>query len=221
MTDITAKKPVEKQSRPVESVRPPAKPETGADKGSSKLGSNKAESNTTAPKKAGTNSTLKVALIVAAVVVGLCILGSILAGFALKGVFGEKDAKVTSKNGSITVTGKDGKATLSTSQKLPAGFPADVPVYQPSTIKFAASLAKDSYSVALGTNDSADKVTSFYDKQLAAEGWKMKENSQITFGAVTTTSYTKDKSDLTVIITGAGDAAKSTAVSLSVRTNVK
>ncbi len=214
-----------KQTRPVEAI---SRPQPKLDTGSPKVEASPAKpaSATKPTKPTDKNKTLKVVLIVVGVLVLLSIIGSIVAGFAAKSLFegGIKavtgnEAKVDSKSGQVTVTSKDGKSTVSTEPKLPAGFPEDVPVYEPSTIRFSASLTKGSYNVTLSTNDSSDKVKGYYDKELKAEGWQMKENTQITFGSVTTTSYTKDKSELTVVITGDSDVSKSTAVSLSVKTN--
>ncbi len=206
-----------KQTRPVEAISRPA------DKVPQKSSSAGVSST---PKKSTSNTkTLKVVLIVVGALVLLGVIGSIIVGFATKSIFegGVKgltgnNTKVDSKNGQVTITSKDGKSTVSTSQKLPAGFPSDVPVYQPSTIRFSASLTKNSYNVTLSTNDATDKVKAYYEKELKAEGWQLKPNTQISFGSVTTSSYTKDKAELTVVVTGDSDASKSTAVSLSVKT---
>lgn len=177
-----------------------------------------------ATQPTGKSSTLKIVLIVVGVLIALSILGSIAASFMAKSIFeggfsalsGGK-AKVSTKDGSVTLKGDNGSAELSTSQKLPSGFPADVPVYQPSTIKFSATLGRGLYNVTFSTNDSDTAVVKYYDKELPANGWAIKENSHVTFGSVSTTTYTKGKSDLVVVITGAGNGTAATAVSLSYR----
>lgn len=205
-----------KQTRPVEAIRPPEKKTATAQ-----------ESKTmSAPVAKKSTSTLKIVLIVVAVLIGLSILGSILTGLfaknllegGLSGLTGGK-AKVDTNSGAVTITDKDTNATVSTTQKLPDGFPKDVPVYEPSTIRFSASLTKNSYNVTLSTNDSPEKVKEYYTRELKQEDWQEKPNSSVTFGAITTTTYTKDNKELTVVITGSSDASKSTAVSLSVKTN--
>lgn len=173
---------------------------------------------------AGKSNTLKIVLIVVGVLIVLSILGSIAASFMAKSIFeggvsaltGGK-AKVSTKDGAVTLKSDNGKTTLSTEQKLPTGFPADVPVYQPSTIKFSATLGKGMYNVTFSTNDSDAMVAKYYDKELPANGWVVKENSHVTFGSVSTTTYTKGKSDLVVVITGSGNGSAATAVSLSYR----
>ncbi len=216
-----------KPGRPVESIRRAPKQTTVPQAGT------KLEQTSSSPTPGSTStsgakqtSTLKIVLIVVGVLVALSVLGGLVSRFVAKGIFdggvsvlsGGK-AKVDSKNGSVTIKGDNGKATLSTEQKLPAGFPTDVPIYQPSTIKFSASLSKGSYSVTLSTNDSSAMVEKYYEKQLPSNGWAVKENSHVTFGAVSTTTYTKGASDLIVVITGSGNNSGATAVSLAYRAN--
>jgi hypothetical protein len=75
------------------------------------------------------------------------------------------------KNGSISVTGKDGEtATIGKSVSLPSGFPSDVPIYKPSDVIVATS-NDGKYSVSLLTSDSETKVSDYYTKQLASNGW--------------------------------------------------
>lgn len=206
-----------KPTRSVEAIRPPAAKPTLA------VESTKQTTKSTGGAKQ--TNTLKIVLIVVGALVLMGIVGTILTGLlanrfvegGLSALTGGK-AKVDSKNGSVTITDDKKKSTLSTSQKLPDGFPSDVPVYQPSTIRFSASLAKNSYNVTLSTNDSPDAVKAYYTKQLKNEGWQEKANSSITFGAITTTTYTKESKEVTVVVTGNSDASRSTAVSLSVRT---
>lgn len=225
MTNIDKKQANRRPTRPVESIQRTSKQQP-------KLNANKSsvESPTepTLPRPdvqaGGKNNTVKIVVIVVATLIGLGIIGSFVTGFlltrateqGLSGLTGGK-AKLDTKTGTVTVNGGKDKATLSTEQKLPAGFPSDVPVYQPSTIKFSASLSKGSYNVTFSTDDSSALVTKYYDKELPSKGWAIKENSQVSFGSVTTTMYTKGKSELTLVITGAGNDSSATAVSLSYR----
>jgi hypothetical protein len=69
------------------------------------------------------------------------------------------------------VTGKDGEtATIGKSVSLPSGFPSDVPIYKPSDVIVATS-NDGKYSVSLLTSDSETKVSEYYTKQLASNGW--------------------------------------------------
>lgn len=227
MTSIDKKQLGNKPTRPVESIQrtPKQQATLHAVEGGAGSPVQMAAAKTESQSK-NNNNTVKIVVIVVAALIGLGIIGSFATGFlltrateqGLSGLTGGK-AKLDTKTGTVTVNGGKDKATLSTEQKLPAGFPSDVPVYQPSTIKFSASLSKDTYNVTFSTNDSSALVTKYYDKQLPANGWSIKENSQVSFGSVTTTTYTKGKSELTLVVTGAGNSSSATAVSLSYRTD--
>lgn len=220
------KQPSKRPSRPVESIKRtprsdnPAKPTApGAP------ASNAVESASVSPTtKQSQNNTVKIVVIVIAVLLGLSIVGGLVATFLAKSIFeggvtavtGNK-AKIDSKSGTVTLEGDGGKSTVSTGKELPAGFPKDVPVYQPSTIKFSASLSKGSYNVTFSTNDNTADVVKYYEKELAKNGWQLKENGQVSFGTVTTSTYAKGKSDLVVVIAGRSGDSGATSVSLSYR----
>lgn len=175
------------------------------------------------PKQAQ-NNTVKIIVIVLAVLIGLSIIGGLAATFLAKSIFeggitavtGNK-AKLDTKSGTVTLEGEGGKSSVSTSKELPAGFPKDVPVYQPSTIKFSASLTKGSYNVTFSTNDNTADVVKYYEKELSNNGWQLKEDGQVSFGTVTTSTYTKGKSDLVVVVAGGSGDSSATSVSLSYR----
>jgi hypothetical protein len=80
--------------------------------------------------------------------------------------------KVTSKKGQFVVeeTGGTGKAVVSTSGAIPAGFPQDVPIYKETTV-VSASKGEDGYSVSLRSNEAPDQVKAAYTRLLKAKGW--------------------------------------------------
>ena len=81
------------------------------------------------------------------------------------------ETSVDANNGSISLTGKDGEtATIGKSISIPSGFPSDVPIYKPSDVILATS-NDGKYSVSLLTSDSETKVSDYYTKQLASNGW--------------------------------------------------
>ncbi len=218
----TSKRP----QRPMESIKRTPKtdgPTKTAPTTATSTNTTGAGSSTSQPKQPQ-NNTVKIIVIVIAVLIGLSILGGLAATFLAKSIFeggvtaitGNK-AKIDSKSGSVTLQGDGGKSTVSTGKELPAGFPADVPVYQPSTIKFSASLSKGSYNVTFSTNDNTADVSKFYEKELAKNGWQLKENGQVSFGTVATSTYTKGKSDLVVVIAGGSGDSGATSVSLNYR----
>ncbi len=226
MATVPAKQPSKRPSRPVESIK--RTPRVGnatapAPVAAQSSPTAEAVSSPAKQKQSGSN-TLKIVVIVVAVLLGLSIIGGLAASFLARGVVegglgsltGTK-AKLDSKSGAVTLQGDGGKSTVSTGKELPAGFPDSVPVYQPSTIKFSASLSKGSYSVTFSTNDNTADVTKYYEKELAKNGWQLKENGQVSFGTVTTSTYVKGTSDLVVVIAGGGGDSSATSVSLSYR----
>jgi hypothetical protein len=81
------------------------------------------------------------------------------------------ETSVDTNSGSISLTGKDGEtATIGKSVSIPSGFPSDVPIYKPSDVILATS-NDGKYSVSLLTTDSETKVSDYYTKQLASNGW--------------------------------------------------
>lgn len=111
-----------------------------------------------------------------------------------------KTVKVdTNGNGTATVTTDDGSQTSSTfgnGVSLPDGFPADVPVYDPSTVIFITTSDNIDYSLDAKTSDSSDEVAKYYNNELPNQGWQ--KSSQSTFGDGIVLKYIKDNRTLTV-----------------------
>ncbi|MFZ1933886.1 MAG: hypothetical protein WCB27_18600 [Thermoguttaceae bacterium] len=68
-------------------------------------------------------------------------------------------------------TGKAGVA-------LPAGFPADVPVYPQATPMTVATVHKET-RVILTTSDPRQKVVTFYNGKMKENGWKSKASTEL------------------------------------------
>jgi hypothetical protein len=84
--------------------------------------------------------------------------------------------------------------------KLPANFPADVPVYSGLTPGFSfADKVKGSGSVMLSGKVDKDKTIAYYEKELAAKGWKQEQNTDIGAGSVLVYSKESRKLSMTVI----------------------
>ncbi len=102
-------------------------------------------------------------------------------------------------NGDVTV--KTDQGTWSSSDKLPADFPTDVPVYSGATIKASVAGVQEpggGHFVGLETADSTEKVITWYTAQVAANGWKI--SADATYGDSTIISSTKDTRDLAVTV---------------------
>ena len=93
---------------------------------------------------------------------------------AQKAVEGATGVKVDQNGSNVTVTGKNGTASLSSKEgKLPDGLPSDVPAYA-GTIKSSAAIATDqgtNYSFEISTSDDPATVQGWYKDKLTANGW--------------------------------------------------
>ena len=93
---------------------------------------------------------------------------------AQKAVEGATGVKVDQNGNNVTVTGKNGTASLSSKEgKLPDGMPSDVPAYA-GTIKSSATLATEegtNYTFEVATSDDAATVQSWYKDKLTSSGW--------------------------------------------------
>jgi hypothetical protein len=91
-------------------------------------------------------------------------------------------------------------STPAAGTKLPANFPSDVPVYSGLTPGFSfADKAKGSGSVMLSGKVDKDKAQAYYEKELAAKGWKQEQNTDIGAGSVLVYSKEGRKLSMTII----------------------
>jgi hypothetical protein len=96
-------------------------------------------------------------------------------------------AKVDTSDGSVTVEKGGTKTTVGKEGELPASFPTDVPVYQPSTIKGAvenATAKGSSYVIGLNVPDDAATVVSWYETEMEAAGWTIKQSVKLADGGM-------------------------------------
>ena len=62
--------------------------------------------------------------------------------------------------------------------ELPAGFPGDFPLYEKATVRVATVAPEGGrFLVSMETEDSADKVLAFYERELDKDPWHV-ENVQ-------------------------------------------
>jgi hypothetical protein len=104
---------------------------------------------------------------------------------------------------SVKVTTQEGTATITTSSRLPAGFPLDVPVYRGASVVNSVQ-GEDALGVTLQTTDSVQAIADFYKRAMAGAGWKQEANVNIQGN--TMMSYVKGDRTLNVIINDAGEA---------------
>jgi hypothetical protein len=98
--------------------------------------------------------------------------------------------KVDESGNSVTVTGQDGSSmTSSADGKIPEGFPADMPLYTPGTIKAGIVSNSDSgkgFMVSIETPDAWADVFAWYETQLKDKGWTIESTVKMDAGGLLT-----------------------------------
>jgi hypothetical protein len=154
------------------------------------------------------------------IIIILIILGIVFSGQILKKLI---SGAITQKTGvviqnlpsgsGLTYTDPKTGATLNiNNNKVPDNFPKDFPVYPGSNI--TSSWTANNFELTLTTQDSLDKVSSYYKNKLEENGWKQElttANSWVVSKGKLTgfLSITTDKEKTSVIII-LGDASTST-----------
>lgn len=90
--------------------------------------------------------------------------------------------KVDQSGENVTVTTDEGEATLSSEAKLPADFPADVPLYDNATITSAMTNKADegmTFIVAATSDDDAATIFEWYKKAFEDKGWEIKSTMEV------------------------------------------
>ncbi|QQS26894.1 hypothetical protein IPM44_04255 [bacterium] len=145
-----------------------------------KLPAGPSKNNTKKPMSTG----VKIAIGVAGVVAFLFV-GAIIAGiFAASTIFGfvrDNKIKVDEKSGSIEVTTQDGQGTFSSKAELPKNYPSDIPVYPGATVVYSVVKEGEGSNVTLQSADDVQKITAYYEEQLATQGWAKSEGQSSYF----------------------------------------
>ncbi len=125
-----------------------------------------------------------------------------------------KDNVSIGSGGSISIKTKDGSsASIGTNISLPSGFPGDIPIYKPSSIKAAANDKKNTYAATYVANINYSAVDNFYNTQLQNQGWQVDANSTgYSNDKSKLTNYTKGSRSLSVIITGNSQDNQTTVI---------
>ena len=77
-------------------------------------------------------------------------------------------------DGQIFITDKSQSSTISVSNQLPDGFPANLPIFPGARLDMGVSqLENDSVSVTLTTPYKIKDVAQFYQKWLPKKGWQI------------------------------------------------
>lgn len=115
----------------------------------------------------------------------------------IKEKFGQNEAKETStQHQAATPAIGD-----SSSARLPANFPSDIPVY-PNAEIVSAPTASESVNLTLLAADTAARVATYYREELKKKGWRIDEKHS----RADRIDATKGKRRCTIRLTEAGDA---------------
>ncbi|CAN5289706.1 hypothetical protein BH10PAT1_BH10PAT1_2260 [soil metagenome] len=150
------------------------------------------------------------------IVILLIILGAIFGGIIIKklisGAIQQKTGVTVNvddiNQGKLTYTDpKTGQTLNIGANKIPDGFPKDFPVYPGSTVTSSLSGSQtgqeNGYWLTLTTNDSAEKVTAYYETNFEKEGWKTQTTN--TPGNGTSWAVSKDTLSGYVTVTTASN----------------
>jgi hypothetical protein len=155
-----------------------------------------------------------VALLAAAVMASGC--AQILGEAAKGAVESATGVRVDASGNSVSVQGSDGSSFSSTEGKIPEGFPADVPVYEPGTITTGIATEGESgksFMVGIDTEDAAGVVYDWYKSELEAGGWTIKTTMRTDDGGLL--SGEKGSMGFTVAVT-AGSGGGKTGIAVTV-----
>jgi hypothetical protein len=164
---------------------------------------------------------LAIASIIISIVITLVGIMAIFAAFfAAANLAKQSGVNYDAGKGTVSVTDKEGNTgSFGNSVSLPSGFPSDVPIYKPSTIRLAVKAKDGAYNVTFTTKDDVNKVNSWYETELKKQGWTESGSGGFSFGVGTTQTLTKGNQELLYVIYGDknqyGDQEK-TSVSLTV-----
>jgi len=123
----------------------------------------------------------------------------------------EKATGVSTDGDSVTIK-KDGEeVTISGTEegKLPEGFPAEFPMFEPLTITSGVSAdtgGMQQFTVTGKTASDFDEVQSFYATELEADGWTVEKTGAVSNGAgsgAINATKGQDKADIMMVQTAA------------------
>ena len=114
-------------------------------------------------------------------------------------------------SGTFSTTSPQGTTTIGEGAKVPDGFPKDVPVY--AGAKVMASITNNEnggmFSLNLETTEPLAKVSEYYKKEMAAQGWKTEQTTEMG-GDSPMNMYNYTKAETSVMVMAVGEKDKTT-----------
>jgi hypothetical protein len=132
------------------------------------------------------------------------------AGLVKKGVEDATGVKVEGDKVTVTKDGETVEIGAAEKGKLPEGFPADYPMYEPITITSGVKATTNGthFTLTADTAGTFDDVQKFYDERLKAAGWDVKTTGSAgAGGGVGSVLGTKggDKTAVQIVQSGGGE----------------
>lgn len=124
------------------------------------------------------------------------------------------EVKIEGDGDKVTYKGEDFEFSYDTDEGLPEGFPKDFPIYSNSKLisKWASTAeGNEGISVVMESQDSVEKISSFYKTELASKGWTV--TSTFSQDGSTVFSFEKDKTEGVLGIT---DAENKVSISITI-----
>lgn len=91
----------------------------------------------------------------------------------------DKDTRTANEgHGAMKMEHSNAKVTPGKSVPLPENFPSDVPIYPGARVAISNTTTEGA-TIGLETKDDRPKIVRYYEKNLAAHGWKLKTSSSL------------------------------------------
>ncbi len=107
---------------------------------------------------------------------------------------------LNTKTGGVAFKDEQGKTLFGIKGDLPRDFPADIPVFQPSTVAGSMMMGPNK-SLQLETDKPLEEVTEFYKSAMAERGWLEDHSAQAFGNQPYTTNWIKGHRQVAIIAT--------------------
>lgn len=125
---------------------------------------------------------------------------------------------INNGTGGATYSDNNGGSVTVGGNKLPDNWPSDAPKYPDANIQYSGTsnpqTGEAGSAIVFTTGDSAQSVSDFYKKQLAADGWTIEQTANM--GASSVLSAKKDTRTFAVYITDSGSGQTSVTVGITI-----
>ena len=111
------------------------------------------------------------------------------------------DVDIDYDDNTITYETDEGTTSWGEGAELPSDWPKDVPVYKDATVTSSSSYLEDeTYTATLATDDSHASVVSYYESEIAKQGWTVDDTYEFSDSTGKSTSYSASKGDRSLTV---------------------